>query len=86
MKFSILDYIGKYNNGIVVSIGLTYEQIYYDGHIWYSDKNIILDISEEFEKKLGYSIEEYPNYIQLIEDILNKLVPYSEMINKLDEV
>ena len=86
MEFSILDYVGKYNNGVLVSIGLIYEQIYYDAHVWYGEKNILLDISEELETKLGYPIEEYPNYVQLMEEILNKLVPYSEMINRLDDL
>lgn len=82
---SILEYLGKIENGILVLIGITYQNQYWEATFFYNESDIILTISEEFEEVIG-DITKHPNYSTLIKDILKRIVPYNEMINSIDNI
>lgn len=83
--FSILEYLGKVEDGVLVLLGVTYNKKYYESTFFYDDKNIILTISDELESQVG-DIKTHPEYFECLRDILRKVVPYSEMYDRIDPV
>jgi len=82
----IIDYMGKYNNGVLVLISLSLENKFYEGTIFYSDDNIVLTVDEKIENILESKIEYWDGYKELLESILKKLIPYQEISSRLDDV
>jgi hypothetical protein len=82
---SILEYLGKFEQGILVLISLTVGKEYYEGTFYYDQENIVLTISEDMEAKYG-DIKKNPQYRAILGTILKKIVPFSEMYNRLDSV
>lgn len=85
MTVDIIDYIGKFNDGIIVLISLGYEFDYYEATFYYEKNVLVLTTEERLEEKLGCYIEEWTGYEPLIDDILSKVIPYDEMINRIDD-
>jgi hypothetical protein len=86
IKADIVDYMGKYENGVLVLISLNIDNKFYEGTIFYSDKNIVLTTDETVEDVIGMNIELWDGYKDLLESILKKLIPYEEISKRLDEV
>lgn len=88
MKFnpSILEYLGKIDDGILILISIVYSNKYYEGTLFYTQDNYVLTTSENLEIDLGCSITEDPDYEKLMEIIKKKIVPYDEMFSRLDEI
>jgi hypothetical protein len=82
---SILEYLGKFEQGILVLISLTIGKEYYEGTFYYDQENIVLTVSEQMEEKYG-DIKKLPQYPTLMKSILSKVVPFNDMINRLDPV
>jgi len=82
----IIDYMGKYNNGVLVLISLSLENKFYEGTIFYSDSDIVLTVDENIEDILETKIEYWNGYKELLESILKKLIPYQEISSRLDDV
>ena len=85
MTIDILDYIGKHENGILTLISLGYEDEYYEAVFYYQEQMLALTPEESLEEKLGCKIEEWDGYANLMLEIVNKVVPYKEMINIANE-
>lgn len=81
MTIDIIDYLGKHENGILTLISIGYEEEYYEATFYYTEDTLALTPDEKLEEKLGYVIEDWFGYNQLMFDILNKVVPYKEIIN-----
>jgi len=86
IKSSVLDYLGKFEGGIMVLIALTCEDEYYEGVFFYTEESIVFSIDEKLEQKIGCKIEEWVGYAELLRGILKDIVPYNEMISRIDEV
>jgi hypothetical protein len=88
MKFnlSILEYLGKIEEGILVLISIVYNDKYYESTYFYTTDQIVLTVSEELEADLGHKIQDDPEYTEVIKFLLRKVVPYNEMIKRIDEV
>lgn len=86
IEFDIIDYLGKMNDGIFVLLSLSYDNEFYEGTFFYKENIIALTPDEELETKLGSIIEEWEGYNDLVLEILKKLVPYNEMVNRVDEI
>ena len=82
-EVSVIDYLGKVENGILVLLYILYNNIHYEATFYYTDKDILLTVSDELEIILGHKITENSNYINLLKDILSKIEPYSVKINQL---
>ena len=82
----IVDYLGKYENGVLVLLSIGYKEEFTEGTIYYSDKMLALTVDESIEQDLGTPIELWDGYKDLLVSILKKVVPYNEIINRLDEV
>ena len=86
IKSSILDYLGKFEGGIMVLVALTTsDNEYYEGVFFYNADSIVLSIDERLEQKLGCRVEEWPGYVGLLREILKNVVPYNQMISRLDD-
>jgi hypothetical protein len=83
---SINEYLGKVENGILVLLSIVYDGSYYESTFFYNEKDIILTISDEMEGILGCDIKKHPGYTKLLKDVLGKIVPYNEIIDRIDEV
>lgn len=83
---SIIDYLGSYNNGIMVSVGLMYDDIFYNSIFYYTETNMIINVEESLIEKLGMPIEEHPNYIDLLKSIIEKVESYNDVIDVIDPI
>lgn len=86
IKADIIDYLGKYENGVLVLLNLECDGEFSEATIYYSDKALALTVDEKVEKKIGSQIELWSGYRDLLISILKRVVPYNEIINRLDEV
>jgi hypothetical protein len=89
MTIDVLDYLGKHEGGVIVSITIGLDGEFYDAHFYYKE----LENSELFvavsclqlEENISSKIEEWYKYDELIVEIMKKVVPFNEMINRIDE-
>lgn len=86
INVDIVDYMGRYNGGVLVLISINLENKFYEGTIFYSDKDIVLTVDEKVEEILETKIEYWEGYKELLESILKKLIPYEEISGRLDDV
>jgi formylmethanofuran:tetrahydromethanopterin formyltransferase len=82
---SILDYIGKYEGGILTSVGLMYDGIFYESIFYYTNNKMIITIDNTLKEKIG-DIELHEDYIPLMESIINKVDPYENIVETLKEI
>jgi hypothetical protein len=82
---SILEYLGKFEQGILVLISLSVGKEYYEGTFYYDQENIVLTVSEQMEEKYG-DIKKNPQYSSIIKNLLQKIVPFKDMYGRLDSV
>jgi hypothetical protein len=81
---SILDYLGKYEGGILVSVGLMYEGNFYNGIFYYTSDKMIITTDDNFKEKVG-EIEMLEDYYSLMESIINMVEPYENIIGDLKD-
>jgi hypothetical protein len=86
IKADIVDYMGKYETGVLVLINVGVDDKFYEGTLFYSDKDIVLTVDNSIEEKLGSEIELWDGYKDLLESILGKLIPYEEISKRIDDV
>ena len=90
IEFSILDYMGKYTMeniyGIFVLLSLKYEDSFSEAVCFYNDVAIDITIDPDLELKLKSKIEDYPGYMDLLFRLNKSLVPYNELVNRIDNV
>lgn len=82
---SILEYLGSVDGGILVLLSIIYDSKYYEAVLFYTEKDLILTISDDLEEVVG-EIKFHPEYRFILSDLLKKIVPFSEMIDKIDPV
>lgn len=83
----IIDYLGKYDDGVLVLLSINLnDEIFTEGTLYYSDKMLALTVDEVIEEKIGSPIELWSDYRELLISILKRVVPYNEIINRLDEI
>ncbi len=84
VKPTIIDYLGKYETGILVSIGLIKEDNYYDAIFFYTDKHMWITVDDKYIEKNGF-IQEDEEYHQLLESLINMVDPHDKIYETLDE-
>lgn len=85
MTFDIIEYLGKFEDGVLVLISLNYEDEYYDATFFYKEDFVTLTIDEKLEEIIG-EVEEWFGYENLVLELMKKIVPYEEIITRLDQV
>jgi hypothetical protein len=85
MTFDIIEYLGKFEDGVLVLISLKYEDNYYDTTFYYKDNFVTLTIDDDLEQIIG-QIELWVGYNNLVLDIMKKVIPSDEILGRLDEL
>ena len=70
IKPSVIDYLGKFEGGIFVKIGLIWQECFYDAIFYYTGDKMILTVDESMIEKMGKFIEEHPDYLELMKKIM----------------
>jgi len=85
VDISVIKYLGKVNNGIMVliSVILIEEQFTFDATFFYTDQQMIVTITEEVEEIIG-DVTKLPHYADLLRLCLKKVVPHNELIDNID--
>lgn len=87
IKADISDYIGKYQNGVMVLLSINYnDEFFTEGTLYYSTEVLALTVEDAVEEKIGSRIELWSGYRELLISILDRVVPYYEIIDRLDEI
>ena len=85
-QFSILEYLGKLDLGVLVLLSIVYNEKYYEATYFYTSEQLVLTVQEELEQDLEHKISEDIEYKELVKELIGKVVPYSEIYNRLDLV
>jgi hypothetical protein len=85
MTFDIIEYLGKFEDGVLVLISLKYEDNYYDTTFYYKDNFVTLTIDDDLEQIIG-QVELWSGYNNLVLDIMKKVIPSDEILGRLDEL
>jgi hypothetical protein len=85
IEVSILEYLGTLEDGVLTIISIMYDDQYFEGTFFYTDKDMVFTISEELEEQIG-DIKKHPQYFEIIKKLLKICVPHNEMYNSLDPV
>jgi hypothetical protein len=85
MTFDIIEYLGKFEDGVLALISLNYENEYYDATFFYKEDFVTLTIDEKLEEIIG-EIEEWSGYDNIVLELMKRVVPYDEIITRLDKV
>lgn len=86
IKADIIDYMGTYEGCIMVLISLMCDGEYSEATVLYHKDDLMLTVHKSVEEKIGFLIEEWEGYRDLLESIFKKLVPAEEMYSRLDPV
>lgn len=81
---SVVDYLGKYESGIVVLVSLMYQDNYYEGIFYYTDDRMIITVDDSLKSLIG-EIELHEDFFPLMEKIINIVQPYERIINDLKD-
>lgn len=84
MKASIIDYLGKYEGGILVNINLMFNEEYFDAIFYYTSDKMIITVEDSFIEKWG-PIEMNNEYLGLMESIINMVESYESIIDQLND-
>lgn len=86
MNFSVLEYLGRVADGILVLISVIYEEEYFEATFFYNNESFILTISEEMEERLGTPIQLHPEYNSIMQSIKAKIVPFYEIWEQMNDI
>jgi len=86
ISVSVLDYIGRFEIGVLVSVGLMFDGQFYGGIFFYTDTHMNINVEEEFTKKLGCKIEEHPEYLDILRIIISKVEPFDKIFPNLPDI
>lgn len=86
IKVDISDYMGKIEGGVLVMLTVNCGGDFTEGTIFYTERDMVLTVDPSVEEKIGCVIEEWAGYEGLIRSILGRLIPASEIIDRLDDV
>jgi hypothetical protein len=83
---SISQYLGKFHNGILCSVSIIIDTIYYDAIFFYTNEDVVLTLSEELEQIMGNGpIHENELYKEILSGLIQKKIPYSQISTMVDE-
>lgn len=85
-KISVLDYLGRIDNGVIVLVSIVYKDKYYEGMYYYDNKNKVLTVEDNLEKEINCKINDHYSYKDLINTLTKSVIPYDEIISRIDEL
>jgi hypothetical protein len=85
MNVDVIEYLGKFEEGIIVSLSIEMKGVYYSANFYYQQQLLALSVDEAMEEALGCQIEDWQGYDALMSYIMKKVVPYEELITRIDD-
>lgn len=85
VNIDIIDYLGKYEEGVFTVISLGYEEEWYEAIFYYKEGLLALTPDERFEEKIGCPVEDWNRYEELMYNVIKKVVPYEQIINQVGD-
>lgn len=82
----IIDYIGKYDDAVLVVLSINYDDNYSEALFLYSNEIYLINVDDDVKEYIGSPLEEWEGNDDFIRSIFKKLVPYKEIINRLDDI
>lgn len=88
MKFnvSILEYLGRVEDGVLVLLSIVYDEKYYEATYFYTSDQLVFTVDEKLKSDLGHDIKDDTQYADLIKNIIHKVAPYEEILPTLEYV
>ena len=86
IKADIVDYMGKYSDGVLVLLSVMCDGDYSEATLFYNENDILLTVDRSVEDKIGCMIEQWTGYRKLLESIFVRLVPVAEIRGRIDVV
>lgn len=83
---SILEYLGRIDDGVLVCLSIIYKDNYFESTFFYTKDGYIFTCSEELESFLNMKIKEHQEYDKLINQIYSKVLPFDEIYHRLNVV
>jgi hypothetical protein len=85
MKVNIIDYVGLFEDGILVSVNINYDNAWYDGIFYYDENKMYLNIDDNLYDMIG-DIEEHDEYLEIMEYIINNVESYEKIVKDLEQI
>lgn len=86
LSADILDYEGKVDKAVVVLLSIKYGEKFGEGIFIYDDKVFTISVDSDIKEYIGQDIEQWDGYMDFIESIFKKLVPYNEIFTRIDDL
>ena len=86
IKADIVDYMGKYEDGVLVLLSINCNGSFSEGTVFYTNDNLVLTVDKSVEEIIDQPIETWDGYRSLLESIFKKLIPCSEVMSRLDDI
>lgn len=83
---SVLDYIGRFEIGVLVSCGIMYESQFYGGILFYTENQMNINVEDALTQKLGHPIEEDPEYLEILRILISKVEPFEKVFPNLPDI
>lgn len=83
--FSVLEYLGKVGDGVLVMLSAVLDSEYHECTYYYGQGTEVLTLSEDLERAIADSPEP-PGMAEMIAAVRKKVVPYQEISSRLDPV
>jgi hypothetical protein len=85
IKIDIIDYLGKYEGGVLALITIGLNEKYHEAVFYYTDSITLLTPDIALENELGCVIEKWEEYDKVIYYLIQNVVPCSEIMNMIDD-
>jgi hypothetical protein len=85
LNISIKDYMGRMGPGVVVLLSMIHNEKVYEGMLWYTNKDYVLEIPEDLKKEIG-EIKEHKDYEAIIGFLKSEVGEYTEIVEKMNEI
>jgi len=85
IKIDIIDYLGKYEDGVFSVVSIGYLEEWYEAIFYYKEGLLALTPEERFEEVIECQIEDWSRYEELMYGIVKRAVPYDQIINQLSD-
>ncbi len=85
MEFDIIEYMGQVNGGIFVLLSLNFRGKFYEAIFYYKEDFVTLSVDRDLENLIDSMIEDWPGYGDLMHNVYQKVLPYSEAKNIISD-
>lgn len=85
LDITIKEYLGRIGPGISVVLSIKYEDSFYEGMFWYTDKEYVIEIEEPLRKEIG-NIEDNSSYEDILQYLKKTCPNYLETADKFKDI